>query len=445
MSPKNLLSTPMQLSILTALLLATSISAKSCEIEQTQITFGDHFAPPYTSTSSYFTISTIIRGTGCNPKLNIIKPTGSQVSFGPSLTTPYSSKGLGYSAVSYIFTIPKAFGFHTYKWKITTSSFSSTIHNMPYLGASNAPGEAKVLILADMDLTSRAQPLVQAMKGWKAEDFDYILHAGDYAYNIESDKGKRGDVFFETLSQLLTADIPYYMGPGNHENYDHGKLFNFRLKMAGGGSPTGRGTHYESFTYKGVHWVGINGDYIFNYGKQDRIKILNWLDADLKAARSNPDVNFIAFFSHRPFYCPLGYGTHCKVFYHWRPFEIMLRKYKVELALFGHAHWIFRLKWQRDFKLLSSQPDDAPLFIVSGSNGNREGPSAIKSPMCDYIQAGESAWLKLTTTPTMITGEFIQSSNGKVLDKFEILSRKQREINKKKEQERSQMITGELK
>jgi hypothetical protein len=301
---------------------------------------------------------------------------------------------------------------------------------MPTGGANHDPETAVIGFIADMDKSIISRPLVRAMEKWNPSDFDFLLHGGDFAYNVQDNDGNTGDEYFQMMSDVITTKLPYVVTPGNHEFADNGKFFTFRFNMPGGGHPLQRASHYFSFDYKGVHYVTVNADYVFLMAPSQRNTVLSWLGEDLKQANANPEINFSVFYSHRPFYCPIGLKLatdHCKVFYHWKPFESMLRKYKVDLYIFAHFHAIFRLKKQHNFINLSGQQGEAqPLMVVAGSSGALHEPfDPVLMPMTDYFYAGPSAWLQLTTNATAIKGEFFVSDEGKLLDQF-ILPKKKK-------------------
>jgi acid phosphatase type 7 len=58
--------------------------------------------------------------------------------------------------------------------------------------------------------------------------FDMLMHLGDFAYNVESNAGEKGDDFFRKMSPI-SARIPYIIVPGNHEMFDNSNFFNFRF------------------------------------------------------------------------------------------------------------------------------------------------------------------------------------------------------------------------
>ena len=49
-------------------------------------------------------------------------------------------------------------------------------------------------------------------------DYQTVLHAGDLAYNMETDEGRVGDRFMEQIEPVASR-LPYMVSPGNHESH----------------------------------------------------------------------------------------------------------------------------------------------------------------------------------------------------------------------------------
>ena len=49
-------------------------------------------------------------------------------------------------------------------------------------------------------------------------DYQTVLHAGDLAYNMETDEGRVGDRFMEQIEPVASR-VPYMVSPGNHESH----------------------------------------------------------------------------------------------------------------------------------------------------------------------------------------------------------------------------------
>lgn len=86
--------------------------------------------------------------------------------------------------------------------------------------------------MADADISTQSQPSLGRLRSINWNQYDGLIHAGDFAYDVNYDGGSKGDSYFNSISDL-TARVPYLIVAGNHENYDNAKLFDYRFKMPG--------------------------------------------------------------------------------------------------------------------------------------------------------------------------------------------------------------------
>lgn len=81
-----------------------------------------------------------------------------------------------------------------------------------------------------------------------AGEFDTLLHAGDFAYDLDTDVGRVGDGYMRQLQPII-AQIPYNGIPGNHEsanNFTHYKTrFASIAEVAGKQSGSGTNMYYS--------------------------------------------------------------------------------------------------------------------------------------------------------------------------------------------------------
>lgn len=47
--------------------------------------------------------------------------------------------------------------------------------------------------------------------------YDFIIHVGDFAYDMHDDNGALGSQFLNSIQPIATK-LPYMVCPGNHEN-----------------------------------------------------------------------------------------------------------------------------------------------------------------------------------------------------------------------------------
>lgn len=287
-----------------------SVQAK-CKIHDLFITFGEDFSSK-ANPSSYWVVSMSVKNkednVDCAPQLNLSGAEESRdlgaISISPFEIVPYYDAEKDYSRVNYRFRISKAQGSDRNTWSMSTTGQTVGPYKFPQMGLGNSPTTARMLVLADFDLSAQSKPLTDRFPGLDRSKFDLVMHVGDFAYNIQNQKGARGDEFFDTMSESFAREIPYVVVAGNHERHDKGRMFDFRFKMPNSGSLEDHGNHYYSFDYKGVHYVTVDWDHVFYLKPEDKLTALQWLKNDLQVAHSNPAINFKVFFSHRPFYCP---------------------------------------------------------------------------------------------------------------------------------------------
>lgn len=63
-----------------------------------------------------------------------------------------------------------------------------------------------------------AQVLPYLIEDVKRGMYDTFFHVGDMAYNFDSNEGRVGDAFMESI-QPIAAYTPYMTVVGNHEEY----------------------------------------------------------------------------------------------------------------------------------------------------------------------------------------------------------------------------------
>ena len=95
----------------------------------------------------------------------------------------------------------------------------------------------------------------------RAGNLDLIVHAGDFAYNLDDEDGNRGDMFMNGQQDFL-AHTPMQVCAGNHEdayNFSH-----YRARFHMPGDESGSGTNlYSSFNVGPVHFVSIDTELYF--------------------------------------------------------------------------------------------------------------------------------------------------------------------------------------
>lgn len=65
------------------------------------------------------------------------------------------------------------------------------------------------------------------------DTFDFIVHLGDHAYNMNADSGDRGDGYIEAFSEII-SHTPWIPTIGNHEYYNGDECNRYDNQTHGG-------------------------------------------------------------------------------------------------------------------------------------------------------------------------------------------------------------------
>ncbi|KAK0407920.1 hypothetical protein QR680_003673 [Steinernema hermaphroditum] len=212
--------------------------------------------------------------------------------------------------------------------------------------------------------------------------FDLIIHIGDLAYDMHSEKGTIGDKFFDKITPI-SAFIPYMTVAGNHEHKHDFEHYKSRLTMPHNGA----GVHdnqFYSFNLGQVHFIGLSSEY-YGYDHVEHIKKqYRWLEKDL-TENTKP---WIIAYMHRPYYCSNRNGKKSDCTGEDNEYirvgdgdvpglEKIFNEQGVDICLWGHKHFYERLfpvyNNQTFYQMLNVYRNtETPTYIVTGCAGNRE-------------------------------------------------------------------------
>lgn len=173
---------------------------------------------------------------------------------------------------------------------------------------------------------------------------DFIAHGGDIVNHAA--EPEYWQEMFGSIEEYL-FDLPLMVSPGNHEGdgwysagYECiGKLFNLDVI-----SNTEMGFFY-SFDYGPLHFVSmLSNDVHYHYDGMYTKEQLDWLKADLAAARANPATPWIVTMFHQGILVP----THTEGTMTSNDFSTLtypqimpiFDEYDVDLLLYGHNHYL---------------------------------------------------------------------------------------------------------
>ncbi|KAJ2937494.1 hypothetical protein O0L34_g17538 [Tuta absoluta] len=252
----------------------------------------------------------------------------------------------------------------------------------------------RAVIFGDMGVEN-AHSLPYLQDESERDHFDFILHVGDFAYDMYEREGRQGDQFMRQV-EPLAAIVPYMTVPGNHEENSNFAQYKSRFSMP---SHQKQESMFYSWDIGPVHFVGVNTEayYFLNYGLKPLFDQYEWLKEDLQRANRPDNRNvrpWIVVYGHRPMYCSNNYD-HCYdgflpnrvgLPFFGQGLEPLLKDYGVDIVIWAHEHSYERTWPMYDRKVYNGSYDQpyvnpgAPIHVVTGSAGCRERTDPFKNP-----------------------------------------------------------------
>ena len=202
-----------------------------------------------------------------------------------------------------------------------------------------------------------------------AGNLDLIIHAGDFAYNLDDENGDRGDKFMNA-QQTFLAHTPMQVCAGNHEdayNFSH-----YRARFHMPGTESGSSTNlYSSFNVGPVHFVSIDTELYFYDHYYDNSHILRqykWLINDLETANKNRAAQpWLVVYGHRPMYAT---QTHrCTA----HTITVICVHTATSLTSFSLSHSSYDLVYVNRY--CTNDIDDDPAICTADTSALRDGVS----------------------------------------------------------------------
>ena len=225
------------------------------------------------------------------------------------------------------------------------------------------------------------------------KNYSSIWQLGDYAYDLFSNQGMRGDRFFKDIEQLASY-YPYMPVVGNHEIPRIFRDFKYRFSNSLYYSmPMGKAMVVvlsSEFDYYHMKSAFPEQHSIFEHLKY---KQLDWAEKTLSSIDRTKYPWVIVMF-HKCLYCSLNVessmimevcGKQASVMR--STFEKLLNKHKVDLVLSGHIHLYERIlpvsngvivgNYKKQDNLFNNP--GAPIYVVNGVAGNLENEKIVMS------------------------------------------------------------------
>jgi predicted phosphohydrolase len=224
----------------------------------------------------------------------------------------------------------------------------------------------RFLVLADLGIGNDVVDTVERLtKEVDSHQYDAILHAGDLAYDLNTDEGRVGDTYFRNIEPIV-ARIPYMVAQGNHESWstNSDEHFRYRLNMPGGNE-----NYYYSFNAGLAHVVVWTAEFLMQGYPELHKMQMEFLRNDL-AELDRKKHPWVISLSHRPLYCSPDFITNgrsldcIKNSLNMRAeFEDVFYENGVDLHLFGHVHAYERLAPAYRNSTVLSEYDDQHTHI----------------------------------------------------------------------------------
>lgn len=416
----------------------------NCQTESPFITIGDYFAlEDKDRTENVFTVSLTQNATCKRMPVVVLRGRAQYLTetLVPLILLPFDSKkvrlrikGVLYHKKTLFYSIDRmhiAEGYYT--WEIRTDNghgpIEHTVERIPDLALKNVP--TKLFMIADLDEDPVADPTWKQLDLASPEQFDMIVHVGDFAYDIHHDHGQRGDKYFAKAS-LSGRRIPYVVIAGNHENFAEGKLFNYRFRLPTADESNSR---YD-FVYKDNYYMFINLDWILRYSPRKNkehvsreLEMLRWMQGRERILQNRTDIKWKIFFTHRPFECSDPYCRDCFVNgLIFRRIADQAAKMGFHLMMTAHTHIYAR---QKLFHGLQEFPmarvgNGVMLTVINGHAGcgfffeNETQRPLFWSALDDRLDVSGPTYLKLDITDEVINGNLIRTDIGSITDQFQL-------------------------
>ena len=420
------------------LLLLLSSSSLAC-IHNVHITLGDYFANQSAAAIYRVGFTTVtFQDADCvaGVKLVVTFPDKTTATYATTNDTRnYSFHGLAQSNVPTAATggqvdIDRTFGFIELT-KLTNMSeftyrfeYKGQVVRGPYSFKTrilNKNNDFKVVAFGDHDELAGSTTITQLAKA----DFDLIVLTGDYAFDIHSNNGARGDTYFDAMEPLFTR-VPVVLAPGSREFLDNYNLFASKFIFPLNKTETSVSNYH--FVVNNTLFITLNFDLIF-LDKDAYNAALVYLKATLDKYAQDKTINHRIFFANRPFICSNqntdvdGTQTTCNVYpLLLKQFNDVLQQYNVQLVLSGN-----QLYYERSHPLYNlNTEDDGIVYVIAGTGGNSlkvADPSLSKAEYKAVDLQKILGFVALDITTDKIHGDFIGSNDGSKLDSFDIGSK----------------------
>ncbi|KAI1284906.1 Purple acid phosphatase 21 [Halotydeus destructor] len=300
----------------------------------------------------------------------------------------------------------------------------------------------RIAVFGDLG-TVNGQSIPRLQQEVIRRNFDAILHVGDFAYDLDTDNARVGDLFMRQI-EPVAAYAPYQTCVGNHENAYNFSNYDNRFSMVNQADGTINNMFY-SFNIGPAHIIALSTEYYFyiEYGWKQIENQFKWLQKDLKEATKPENRKlrpWIITIGHRPMYCSTDDRDDCKYadsiirtgfpVTHDYALEDLLHKYGVDLAFWGHEHLYERMWPVYDGQVLNGTEQaytdpPATVHITTGSAGCQERLDPfVKEPLAwsaKRISDYGYTHMHIINSTHLDLEQISDDQGGKVVDKVTLI------------------------
>lgn len=260
-------------------------------------------------------------------------------------------------ATDYVWRVGSWAGFDATTGELDSPDLSriGSLRTAPVKGSR----EAYSVVLAG-DSRGGNQPIRDNMSVFENLDVDMWFFNGDFSQG--GTQPEWAD-WYDAMQPILAGD-PLMTVRGNHEIF--ADLYYHQVALPVEPSlPPEMVEHAWTLDYGNAHFVGLDSN-----GEDAAEAQVDFLHADLAAARADPDIDFIIVMMHHAVYSASNHGNTSWIHTHW---VSIFEDYDVDLVFSGHDH-----NYERSHPIRGGEvAEDGITYVVAGaffapaySNGN---------------------------------------------------------------------------
>lgn len=291
------------------------------------------------------------------------------------------------------------------------------------------------------DLGTKSRDLQFLLQEARNEKYEALFHVGDIAYDLNSEEGKIGDKFLDTV-ETVAARIPYMTVPGDHESAQQFLHYRYRFAMPNLPWPMPSDKLWYSIDIGQVHFVMYSTEVFFEDEYDSVEKMLEWMKNDLdKANTRRSAVPWIVAMGHRPMYCSTEDITEdCRR--ERRPLvrsalEELFFEAGVDLIISGHIHDYERTwpVYKKGVVQYNYKEPTAPVHILIGTLGSAykvDKSTPVEGHVAAFLPSENSkeSFGKLKVfNATHLYWEVRECSHNKLVDRMWIIQSYHRRFN----------------